>query len=320
MVLVDRYGRPVTHLRISVTFKCNHDCVFCHREGILYSGDEELSADEWSFVAKVAVELGIREFKLTGGEPLIRRDIVEIVEGITRHGGKTSMVTNGSLLEHYAHKLAEAGLERVNVSLHSLNKDTFYKITHGNLDKVIRGIEAAINAGLKVKIDYLVLSLNVGEYKKIIEFAEKYGLDLNIIELIPIGLSKDEYNNLHHPLEEIKKYLEEHSIKKYVREFQLRPTYVLPSGIQVSLIKGYGNPFLCAKCTRLRATPDGFLKTCIYRNDLIDMKPAIKERNEEKLKQVFMEAVKKREPFFKFKDPELYRRIWSSNNIEISVQ
>ena len=319
MVLVDRYNRPVTHLRISVTFRCNHDCIFCHREGILYSRDKELSADEWSFVAKVAVGLGIREFKLTGGEPLIRKDIVEIVEEITRHGGKTSMATNGSLLEHFAHKLVEAGLERVNVSLHSLNKDVFYKITRGDLDRVIKGIEAAVNVGLKVKINYLVLSLNRSEYKKIIDFAEKYGLDLNIIELIPIVLGKDKYHDLHHPLEEIEKYLEEHSIKKYVREFQLRPTYVLPSGIQVSLIKGYGNPFLCARCTRLRVTPDGFLKTCIYRNDLIDMKLAIKRRNEEKLKQIFMEAVRKREPFFKFKDLELYRRIQSSNNMEVPM-
>lgn len=242
----------------------------------------------------------------------MRRDIVDIVRYIVESGGRTSMVTNGTLLEHYAHRLVDAGLERVNISLHSLDKEVFNKITRGNLGRVLRGIHAAIDAGLQVKLDYLVLSPNAGEYRRIIEFAEENGLDLNIIELIPIGMNMEEYRELHYPLDEIIKYLEEHSIRKYVREFQLRPVYVLPSGIKVSLIKGYGNPYLCAKCTRLRTTPEGYLKTCIYSRDLIDMRPAIRERNEEKLKQVFMEAVRKREPYFKFKDPKLYRIIWGN--------
>ncbi len=308
MVLVDRYGRPVTHLRISVTLRCNHDCIFCHREGIFSNPIAELEPGEWGFVAKVGVKLGIVNYKLTGGEPLVRGDIHEIVEEIHSAGGKVSMVTNGSLLKYYIEKLANAGLEQVNISLHSLNSRTFYEITRGKLEKVIEGILAAKQVGVKVKIDYLVLSLNSKEYKEIIGFAEKYGLDLNIIELIPLGLVGEEYRKLHHPLKEIEEYLEKHSVKKYYREFQLRPTYVMPTGIRVSIVKGYGNPLLCARCTRLRATPDGKLKTCVYVNKTIDMKPAITSRDEKLLEEKFREAVMLREPYFKLKDLNIYKK------------
>ncbi len=316
MVLVDRYGRPVTHLRISVTLRCNHECIFCHREGIFTNPIVELEPWEWGFVAKVGVKLGIVNYKLTGGEPLVRGDIHEIVEEIHNAGGKVSMVTNGSLLKYYADKLANAGLEQVNISLHSLNPYTFYEITRGRLEKVIEGIKSAKQAGIRVKIDYLVLSLNSKEYKDIIGFAEKHGLDLNIIELIPLGLVGEEYWKLHYPLKEIEEYLEKHSIKKYYREFQFRPTYVMPTGIKVSIVKGYGNPLLCARCTRLRATPDGKLKTCIYVNKTVDMRPAIINRDEKQLEEKFREAVRLREPYFKFKDLNMYKRIWSTKTLE----
>jgi len=315
IVLIDRYNRKVSHLRISVTNKCNHNCVFCHREGILTSNyDEELTANDWIFVAEVAVELGIKYYKLTGGEPLVRNDIVDIVRGITEAGGHVSIVTNGSLLEAYAEKLAEAGLEYLNVSLHSLNPEKFYRITRGRLENVLKGIDKALEAGLKTRLDYVVLTWNKDEYKEIIDYAMGKGLDLNIIELIPLGLTLGEWRELHTGLEEIKAYLEKISIGKKIKEFQSRPIYILPNGVEVTLVKGLCNPEMCMKCTRLRMTPEGYIKTCIYRNDqLVNARKYILARDSEGLVEAFKKAVEIREPYFKpgekISIEELYNRI-----------
>ncbi len=300
-MLIDRYGRPLTHIRISVTLRCNHNCIFCHREGISSANSEELTAEEWGFVAKVAIKLGIKNFKLTGGEPLVRNDIVDIVRNLVEVGGEVTMVTNASLLEKYAASLAEAGIKRINVSLHSLKPEVFKIITGGGkLEQVIKGINAAVDSGIPLKINYLVMSVNSDEYKDIISFAESINADMNIIELIPLGLNTSEYRDLHIDLNEIEEYLEKYSVNKYVKEFQSRTTYVLPTGIKITLVKGFLNPLMCMKCTRVRATPDGKLKTCLYREDnMVDMKPAIKARDEEKLEEMFKKINMLREPFFK---------------------
>jgi cyclic pyranopterin phosphate synthase len=300
-VLIDRYGRPVTHLRISVTNRCNHRCIFCHREGIV-GGDysSELSAEDWGFVARVGVELGIKYYKLTGGEPLIRDDIVEITRLIREAGGRVSIVTNGSLLDRHAAGLADAGVEYVNVSLHSLNPERFRLITRGDLGRVLRGIEEAVKHGIRVRLDYVVLTWNISEYRDIIDYASRNGFDLNIIELIPLGMSLDSWKSLHMGLAEIEEYLERISVEKRVKEFQSRPVYILPNGVEVTLVKGICNPEFCMKCTRLRMTPEGYIKTCIYRNDqLVDARKYILARDHDGLVEAFKKATMLREPFFK---------------------
>jgi len=300
-VLIDRFNRAVTHLRISITNRCNHRCVFCHSEGYFEKKPvEELTAEHWGFVASVAASIGVKYVKITGGEPLVRRDIVEVVEYMVENRLETSMVTNGSLLENYADKLAEKGLSYVNVSLHSLNREKFKMITGGDLERVLRGIDAAVNAGLKTRLDYVVLAWNIDEYRDIVDYASRKGLDLNIIELIPVGLAITEWRELHRSLSEIESYLEEISVAKRVREFQSRPVYVLPSGIEVTLVKGFCNPEMCIACTRLRMTPEGYIKTCIYRNDqLVDARKYILAFDREGLAAAFKKAVEIREPFFK---------------------
>ncbi|MET1160663.1 MAG: GTP 3',8-cyclase MoaA [Thermoprotei archaeon] len=300
-MLIDRFGRPVTHLRISVTNRCNHKCIFCHREGIPYSDpSRELSSSDWGFLAHVAINLGIKYYKITGGEPLIRNDIVGIISEIKEAGGSVSIVTNGSLLDKHARELAESGIEYVNVSLHSLDPEKFRKITGGNLDRVLNGIREAVDHGIRIRIDYVVLSWNFNEYRNIIEYASRNGFDLNIIELIPLGITIDEWKNLHRSLDEIENYLETISVAKRVREFQSRPVYILPSGIEITLVKGVCNPELCMKCTRLRMTPEGYIKTCIYRNDqLVDARKYILARDKEGLVNAFKKATSIREPFFK---------------------
>lgn len=300
MVLVDKFGRSLTHLRISVTQRCNHKCIFCHMEGVYEKNIDELSASDWGFLASIAYELGIRYYKITGGEPLVRKDIVDIVKNISKYADEVSITTNASLLEYFAQGLADAGLTRFNISLHSLSRNVFREITGGDLDRVLTGIRAAIDTGLPIKLDYLVMTINADEYKKIISYAEEIGADLNIIELIPLGLAINEFNRLHIALNNIKNFLEKYAIKKYIRKFQSRPVYILPSGISVTLISGFCNPELCMNCTRLRITPNGKLKTCIYRNDnLIDISMAIRNRDREAVKKGFQKANMVREPFFK---------------------
>ncbi len=262
--------------------------------------ERELSPGDWGFVASVALELGIKYFKLTGGEPLVRDDIVDIVGEISERGGVVSIVTNGSLLYKYAKELAENNIEHINVSLHSLNPKIFYEITHGRLEDVLRGIEEALNNGIRLKIDYVVLGMNYAEYKDIIEYASKYGIDVNIIELIPLGIDIKQYHRLHKPLDEIVKWLEERAVKSGRREFQSRPVYLLDTGIKVTVIRGFCNPEMCMSCTRIRMTPDGMIKTCLFRNDtIVDARKHILERNREGLIKDFIKANMLREPFFK---------------------
>ena len=302
VMLIDRFGRPLTHMRISVTLRCNHSCIFCHMEGIPLSLSlrNELLPEEYGLIAKAARDLGIKHYKLTGGEPLLRNDIVDIIREIRPYASSISLTTNGSLLAKYAKDLKEAGIDYINVSLHSLKPNVFKFITGGNLNSVLKGIEEALNVGIKLKIDFLALKFNENEFKEIIDYASKHGLDMNVIELIPLGIATNAWKSMHVSLNGIERFLEGMAIKKYVKEFQNRPTYILPTGIKVTIIKGYANPDLCMKCTRIRLTPDGKLKLCIYRNDLyIDLKPALKMKDIGRIKELIVKANRLREPFFK---------------------
>ncbi len=308
--VTDRFGRPVTHLRVSVTLRCNHSCIFCHREGVLPSNTaRELSPEDIEFLVSVSRDVGIKYVKLTGGEPLVRDDIVRIVSLLRNYVEEVSLVSNGSLLSRYAAVLAEAGLDRVNVSLHSVREETFKQITGGRLSDVLSGIDAAVNAGLKVKLDFLLLRQNFSEFHEVIDYATRKGLDINVIELIPIGMSQKDYASLKAPMDPVIEYLESHAARKHVIKFQNRPVYELPAGIKVYVIRGHGNPELCAGCTRLRVTPDGKLKTCIYRNDnLVDAWEEIRSRNREGLLNKLLEAIRRREPFFKPRNAGLNSR------------
>ncbi len=298
-LLIDKYGRPLTHARVSITSRCNYSCMFCHKEGISWSTINELSPEDWSFFASIASKLGITYFKLTGGEPLTRSDVASIVMGIKPYAKELSMTTNGSLLDKYAEELLDSGLDRVNVSLHSLNREVFRRLTGGVLEHVLKGIEAAVGLGLVVKLDYLVTSLNAREYVNIINYAESLGLDLNIIELIPLGLASERYAELHSSLSIVEEYLERAAVARTKHELQSRPTYIMPSGIRVTLVKGFCNPELCASCTRIRVTPEGKLKTCIYVNEpLIDAGDCIRKRDEGGLIKALIKANELRKPFF----------------------
>ena len=183
-MIYDDYGRPVLNLRISVTQKCNMHCLYCHREGEI-TPTTVMSAEEIVHLVKIAIDLGASRVKLTGGEPLLRKDILNIVEGIAKLQGlrDLSMTTNGTLLGALAKDLKMNGLNRVNVSLPTLNPAAYHKLMGGNLQDAIKGVRAAVEAGLHpVKLNMLMLrKVNEGEVEKMVKFAER---TMTILQLI----------------------------------------------------------------------------------------------------------------------------------------
>lgn len=303
--LRDRFGRVVDSLRLIVTNRCNYQCIFCHREGlepVTTTSEEKLKPGDYGFLAKVASKIGIKYYKLTGGEPLLRDDIHEIVYEIKPYTEEVSLVTNGFLLSRRAELLAESGVDRINVSLHSLREDTYRYITGGisGLREVLRGLEFSVNYGIKVKLNFLVMKSNVSEVPEVLRFAEKHGFDVNIIELIPLECPVEVYKREHVALDPVIRLLERIAVSKATKSFQNRITYTLPSGVRVEVVTGYGNPLMCTACKRLRLTPEGCIKTCLYVNKpCIDLYEAIATRNEKAVLEGFEKAIKLREPYFK---------------------
>jgi len=278
--LIDNYGRPLTHLRISITSLCNYNCFYCHLEGIEKVNDL-LTPNEIGIIAYAASALGIRKFKLTGGEPLLRPDIVDVVKEIASIKPlDLGMTTNGYYLDNLANKLAEAGLMRVNISLPSLNPNKFRVVTGINgLSRVLKGIKAAINAGLNpIKINYVVLKgINDDEFWNMIEYARSIGAILQVIELEPIGISRDVFMKYYISISVFEKMIKEKAVKKIIRySLHARPVYTLDNGAVVEFVRWFCNPKFCMHCTRLRLTPDGKLKTCIINGDEVDLKYALR--------------------------------------------
>lgn len=302
ITLRDLYGRVVDSLRISVTWRCNYRCIFCHAEGTIgHDKHEVFDSRDYEFIAKTLSRFGVRYYKLTGGEPLLRDDIHEIVRLIRKYASEVSLVTNGSLLASKAESLARSGLDRLNVSLHSLKEDVYEQITGGSrfLSRVLEGIDEALRHGLKVKLNFLLLRSNIAEFPQIVDFASSRRLDINVIELEPVGVPVEIFKREHVSIAEVLDYLEKTSIRKYDRNFQNRPTYVLPGGSKVEVIVGFQNKFLCSACTRMRLTHDGYFKTCLYVDEpQVSIVDAVKRRSEEELIRLFKEAIYMRKPFF----------------------
>jgi cyclic pyranopterin phosphate synthase len=303
-MIYDNYGRPVLNLRISVTQKCNMHCPYCHREGET-NPSTVMSVEEIVHIVKIALSLGISRVKLTGGEPLLREDILDIVGGIAELRGlrDLSMTTNGTFLEAMAKDLKMKGLNRVNVSLPTLNPETYRNLRGGNLRDAVEGVRAAVEAELyPVKLNMLILkNVNEREVDRMIQFAERTMTILQLIELEPLNLSDAYYERYHLDLNEIEQRLKEQALEVRTREYmQNRRIYFLPR-VKVEVIHPIENTEFCARCTRIRVTSDGKLKPCLMRNDnLVDiLTPLRNGANEEELTKIFLEAVKRREPYYK---------------------
>lgn len=300
-MLIDRWGRPVTELRISVTNSCNYSCFFCHREGHR-SGGDEMRPEEFGRLVRILSKHGIRRVKLTGGEPLMREDLEEVVREIGSSGvEEISLVTNGFFLKERARSLKEAGLSRVNVSLHSLRRETYARITGvDGLERVMEGIDEALRWGLSpLKLNFTVLrGINEGELWDIIGFARRKGARVQIIELLESDPSLASY---HYPLEEFERELERIAMRKEIRELHNRPLFHLEDGTVVELVKGSGDPLFCMRCTRARVTHDGRFKPCIAREDnLVDFLSVMRGGgSDEEILERFKQFLRIREPYYK---------------------
>jgi len=305
--LHDPYGRTVNNLRISVTQKCNFSCFFCHREGETTQpgAPGELSPEEIGEVVRVAYKFGIDKVKLTGGEPLLRPDIFEIVSMVAPYTRDLSITTNGSLLERYAGRLHDLGVNRVNISLHSIKPKIFEKITGCDMVREVeRGVDAAVENGFEpVKLNMVVLSgINTDEIPRMVEFARDRGAILQLIEFQPIQVGTEAYwKQYHHDLDGVEKALKKDATRIIERQLHRRRQYFLRGGGVVEVVKPMHNSQFCWNCTRLRLTSDGKLKPCLMRNDnLVDILPILRrESSETTLEDAFREAVSRREPFWR---------------------
>ncbi len=291
MILKDNYGRRVTNLRISLTPKCNLNCIYCHAEGEV-APKSLMSAEDIGEVMRVAKLFEMRSIKFTGGEPLMRDDLVDIVSMVPE-GMEASMTTNGTILEPVAQDLKDAGLSRVNISLDSLRHDRYKEIAGKDyLSDVLAGIDAAIAAGLTpVKLNVVLMEgINNDEINDFIQFAGKREhLILQFIELM------DEFRNCpyHMDLTGLEDELQ-HTAKTVVtRRMHHRKKYCL-DGAEIEIVRPMHNTEFCAFCNRLRVTSDGFLKPCLMRNDNhVD----IRGLRGAELEDAFREAVLVREPY-----------------------
>ena len=291
----DACGRPLESLRLIVTAECNYRCFFCHLEGDPLGAPARpgfkppaMTPEDYSIAAEAAWMIGIRGFKVTGGEPLIRRDIVDIIGALASSapGSDISMTTNGMLLEALAQRLADAGLRRVNVSIHSLRRDRYKFITGvDGLDRAIRGVRAAVDAGLRVKVNALILKgVNEDEVFDLVEFSRSIGVALQLIELIPVGMGARLLKTHRFPLSLVEEKLKEMGATVEVRSLHNRPVYRLPNGAVVEIVRPYSNPVFCSGCNRLRLDSSGRLSPCINwggeRVDLLSRIRSAKSREE----------------------------------------
>ena len=310
MVLTDNCGRPLLNLRISVTQRCNLRCAYCHREGegcCASDTKEEMTIAEIVRIARIGVSLGISRIKLTGGEPLMRKDLCDIVKGIAATPGlkDLSLTTNGALLGFQAQELHACGLRRVNISLPTLNADVYHKLTDGSIENALGGVKAAVAAGLyPVKLNMVILNgVNVDVVPEMMDFARQTDTILQLIELDPVNVSDTYFSVYHKFLNEQEEMLRQKAEKIETRRFMHnRRIYHLPE-VTVEVVHPTENCEFCAHCTRLRVTSDGKLKTCLMRNDnLLDvLTPMRQGASDNELKAFFMRANQMREPYNKSK-------------------
>ncbi|MGC9126310.1 MAG: GTP 3',8-cyclase MoaA [Thermoplasmata archaeon] len=304
--MIDPYGRPLNSIRISVTKKCNLNCFYCHREGIKGEEDEILPSD-FENLFKVASSLGIRKVKFTGGEPLERRDLEEIISIARNYFSDISITTNGTMLAGRVRDLYDAGLNRINISLHTLRRETYKRITGVDaLNSVLEGIEETLKTPLNpVKINMVLMKgLNDDEIKDMMDFVKNTKMVLQIIELeVPReGLEEPFYKKYHTSLDFVEDELKKmpHILKR--NPLHNRERYVINNGnrYEVELVKPMHNTEFCMNCTRIRLTYDGKLKPCIFRNDnLVPIIDEMKAGDMEGMRKKFYIAVERREPYWK---------------------
>ena len=305
----DPYGRDVYDLRIQVTGRCNQNCIYCHSEGYSSGCAREsfrdlLSVEDISSIVEAASELGIRRVKITGGEPLLRRDLVDVIRAISSIDGieDISMTTNATLFsDKNVEALYEAGLKRVNVSLDSLRKEVYERITQSkNFEAAVNGLIKCTKTFSLVKINMVLLKgLNDGELLDMLDFARNHGAILQLIELVNTNKGENVFGEFSVNMEEVEKFLREKALGYYYREMQGRPKYYFKDGGVMEMVRPMHNSVFCSKCPRIRLTWDGKLKPCLLTNDVVDVSTVLKKgASKSELKRLLEACITARKPFF----------------------
>jgi len=298
-MLVDAFGRSVTDIRVSVTKRCNFGCIYCHDEGLgpvlrpRMPHEDEMTVDEIERLLRIAREFGIRSVKFTGGEPLVRLDMEDIIDRAVRQIPDVSLTTNGSMLAKRAESLRSAGLKRVNVSIDSLDPASFQRIRKGQLAPVLRGIAEALRVGLKpVKLNMVVFKHTLAHIPEMIDFiSDGDGLKLQLIQFMPELVGQQEWMV---DIDSLKKWLELRADRVLVREMHHRRIYLF-NGAEVEVVDPVYNPEFCMNCHRIRVTHDGQLKGCLNRSD--DLIPT-RGLDGDGLREAFRRVVANRVPFY----------------------
>ena len=286
--LIDTFGRQVTYLRMSVTDRCDLRCTYCMAESMQFLPKKDLlSIEELDHVARSFIQRGVQKIRITGGEPLVRKGMPELIERLGSYIGhgleELTLTTNGTLLEQFADLLARNGVKRINVSLDSLQAETFERITRrGRLSQVLAGIDAALEAGLKIKINTVALKHeNLDEIPSMIEWAHAKSMDLTLIEVMPLGDTGEDRIDQYVPLPMIRDQLEKswHLEDLQGTERNAGPSRyvrVAETGGKLGFITPLTNNF-CAGCNRVRVTCTGRIYMCLGQDDHIDLRKALRE-------------------------------------------
>ena len=319
--LIDPFGRRIEYVRLSVTDKCNLRCFYCMPKGFKDFEQPEnwLTFDEIERIIKAFTELGVARIRLTGGEPLVRKDIADLAQRLTTLPGlkDLSLSTNATLLDKQAITLKHAGITRINVSLDSLKPERFKQITGGELQPVLDGLMAAKQAGFSpIKINMVAMKgINDDEFEDMIEFCLEHDFTLRFIETMPMGATGDDATDHYLDLQTVKQQLS--------KSFEFIAG-VMPGGgparyvqiINTNLRIGFITPIsqhFCESCNRVRLSTDGTLYLCLGQDDKVELRPLLRQGiSDDDLKTVLIDAIGLKPQKHEFKDkPEQIVRLMS---------
>ncbi len=289
--MIDPFGRTVTYLRVSVTDRCDLRCFYCMSEDMTFLPKADLlTLEELDRLCSVFVGRGVRKLRLTGGEPLVRRNVMSLFRSLSRHLAsgaldELTLTTNGSLLSRFASELADCGVKRINVSLDTRDAALFRHITRwGDIAKVFAGIDAAQAAGLKVKINTVALrGLNETEIPSLIEWAHGRGMDLTLIEVMPLGDVGESRLDQYLPLSTVRAQLA-HRFTLTDTEHRTggpaRYVHVAETGGRLGFITPLTHNF-CESCNRVRITCTGTIHTCLGQDDAADLRRPLRASSDD---------------------------------------
>lgn len=309
----DGFGREIDYLRISVTDKCNLRCKYCMPEqGVAFMPHEAvLTLEEIYRVVRIMESLGVRKLRFTGGEPLVRKNLVKLIGDVNSLAGieDIAITTNGILLKEKIDALRDAGLKRSNISLDTRDRNVFERITgYDGLDCVLESIDAALDRGMQVKINCVPCrELNEPEIESIAKLAREKDVDVRFIELMPIGCGKDFHGiSSGEILERLE--LRYGAARKMLSEMKSETAqYYLFEGFRgrIGFISPMSHKF-CSACNRVRLTVEGRLKLCLHYDNGIELKPLLREgRSDDEIRECIAEAVKKKPETHAFSEKQI---------------